>query len=138
MFGWVFDRHKLRDAAGATRVTGKAVLWISGVAGLVVFAVVRGFTGYGTNVPAPRRRAPSWQQWLVVSQYPPSLTFAALELRLLFSCLATLRVLEPRIGVRQNGVFYMFGQASMFFYLVHRLALEIPATYFGCAARARS
>jgi hypothetical protein len=28
-------------------------------------------------------------------------------------------------------VFYVFGQTAMFFYLVHRLAFETPATYFG-------
>jgi hypothetical protein len=38
---------------------------------------------------------------------------------------------EERIGVRENGVFYVFGQTAMFFYLVHRLVFEIPATYFG-------
>ena len=39
--------------------------------------------------------------------------------------------LEPKIGVRPNGPFLVFGQTAMFFYLVHRLAFEIPATYFG-------
>jgi hypothetical protein len=39
--------------------------------------------------------------------------------------------IEPSIGVRPNGVFLVFGQTSMFFYLVHRLAFEVPATYFG-------
>jgi hypothetical protein len=39
--------------------------------------------------------------------------------------------IEPRIGVRPNGVLLVFGQTSMFFYLAHRLAFEIPATYFG-------
>ena len=42
-----------------------------------------------------------------------------------------LRTIELRIGVRENGVFYVFGRTAMFFYLVHRLALETPATYFG-------
>jgi len=73
----------------------------------------------------------SWQQWLHVSKYPPSLTYAALELGLLFLCLAFLRTIEPRIGVRENGPFFVFGQTAMFFYLVHRLAFEIPATRFG-------
>jgi len=45
--------------------------------------------------------------------------------------LAILRTIEPRIGVRPNGVFLVFGQTAMFYYLVHRLMLEIPATYFG-------
>ena len=45
--------------------------------------------------------------------------------------LATLMVFEERIGFRKNGLLLVFGQTAMFFYLVHRLALEIPATYFG-------
>lgn len=32
---------------------------------------------------------------------------------------------------RENGVFYVFGQTAMFYYLVRRLAFEIPATHFG-------
>ena len=72
-----------------------------------------------------------WQQWLHVSKYPPSLTFYALELGLLFVCLWFLATIEPRIGVRPNGPFLVFGQTAMFFYLVHRLVLEVPATYFG-------
>jgi hypothetical protein len=31
----------------------------------------------------------------------------------------------------ENGPFLVFGQTARFFYLVHRLAFEIPATYFG-------
>jgi hypothetical protein len=73
----------------------------------------------------------SWQQWLHVSKYPPSLTYAALELGILFLALALLRTIEPRIGVRENGVFLVFGQTAMFFYLAHRLAFEVPATWFG-------
>jgi hypothetical protein len=66
-----------------------------------------------------------------VSKYPPSLSYAALELGLLSLCLAGLARIEPLIGVRENGVFLVFGQTAMFFYLVHRLAFEVPATYFG-------
>ena len=39
--------------------------------------------------------------------------------------------IEPVIGVRPNAVLLVFGQTAMFFYLVHRLVLEVPATYFG-------
>jgi len=39
--------------------------------------------------------------------------------------------IEPLIGVRPNGPLLVYGQTAMFFYLAHRLALEIPATYFG-------
>jgi len=129
ILGWVFGRHLIRYAAGQSKVSGKKVLWISGAVGLVIFAVVRGIDGYGNMFL--HRADNSWQQWLHVSKYPPSLTYYSLELGILFLCLALLRTIETRIGVRQNGVFYVFGQTAMFFYLVHRLAFEIPATYFG-------
>jgi len=127
--GWVFGRHLIRYSAGLSNVSGKMVLWICGVGGLLVFAVVRGVDGYG-NMFLPRVDH-SWQQWLHVSKYPPALTYYSLELGILFLCLAFLRTIEPRIGVRENGIFYVFGQTALFYYLVHRLAFEIPATYFG-------
>jgi uncharacterized membrane protein len=127
--GWVFGRHLIRHAAGLSPVSGKKVLWWSGAAALAIFVVVRGVNGYG-NMFLPRMDD-SWQQWLHVSKYPPSLTFAALELGILFLCLALLRHIEPKIGIRENGPFFVFGQTAMFFYLVHRLAFEIPAEYFG-------
>jgi len=127
--GWVFGRHLIRYSAGLSKVSGKNVLWIGGVASLALFAVVRGIDRYG-NMFLPRADN-SWQQWLHVSKYPPALTYYSLELGILFLCLAFLRTIEPRIGVRENGPFYVFGQTAMFYYLVHRLAFEIPATYFG-------
>jgi uncharacterized membrane protein len=129
VLGWVFGRHLVRVGAGSTRVSGKTILWISGVASLAIFLVVRWHAGYG-DMFLPRTDD-SWQQWLHVSKYPPSLTYCALELGILFLCLALLRTIEERIGVRENGVFLVFGQTAMFFYLVHRLAFEIPATRFG-------
>jgi len=129
ILGWVFGRHLIRFAAGQSKVSGRNVLWICGVLGLVIFAIFRGVGKYGDMFL--HRSDNSWEQWLHVSKYPPSLTYYALELGILFLCLAFLRTLELRIGVRENGVLYVFGQTAMFFYLVHRLAFEIPATYFG-------
>jgi uncharacterized membrane protein len=129
ILGWVFGRHLIRFAAGKSTISGRNVLLICGVVSLLVFAVVRGIGRYGDMFL--HRSDNSWQQWLHVSKYPPSLTYYALELGILFLCLALLRTLELRIGVRENGVFYVFGQTAMFFYLVHRLAFEVPATYFG-------
>lgn len=129
VLGWVFGRHLLRVGAGTTRVSGRRILWVSGALGLGVFAVVRWNAGYGDMFL--HRADHSWQQWLHSSKYPPSLTYCALELGILYLCLALLRNLELRIGVRQNGIFLVFGQTALFFYLVHRLVLEIPATYFG-------
>jgi uncharacterized membrane protein len=129
VLGWVFGRHLVRVGAGTSRISGKTVLWVCGVACLLIFAVVRGIGGYGDMFL--HRADDSWLQWLHVSKYPPSLTYTTLELGLLFLCLALLRTIELRIGVRENGVFLVFGQTAMFFYLVHRLVLEVPATYFG-------
>ena len=129
MLGWVFGRHLVRVGAGTTKVSGRTVLWVSGAACLIVFVIVRGMAGYGDMFL--HRADDSWQQWLHVSKYPPSLTYSTLELGLLFLCLAILRGIELRIGVRENGVLLVFGQTAMFFYLVHRLVMEVPATYFG-------
>jgi uncharacterized membrane protein len=127
--GWVFGRHMTRFAAGASRISPAAVLLVAGVIGLAVFAVVRGLQGYGDMFL--HRADNSWQQWLHVSKYPPSLTYSTLELGLLCLSLAALMAIEPIIGVRNNGALLVFGQTAMFFYIVHRLVLEIPATYFG-------
>jgi uncharacterized membrane protein len=129
VLGWVFGRHIVRFAAGKSRVAPATPLWIGGVGGLIVFAVVRAARGYGDMFL--HRADNSWQQWLHVSKYPPSLSYAGLELGILCLALATLMVFEERIGFRRYGPLLVFGQTAMFFYLVHRLMMEIPATYFG-------
>jgi uncharacterized membrane protein len=127
--GWVFGRYATGFNVHKRGLSPKAIMLIAGVAGLVLFAVVRYRAGYGDMFL--HRADNSWQQWLHVSKYPPSLTYYGLELGILSLALVFLRTIEPRIGVRQNGPFYVFGQTAMFFYLAHRLVLEIPATYFG-------
>jgi uncharacterized membrane protein len=129
MLGWVFGRHILNFNTGKTGVSPQKVLWITGILALVIFVVVRAYGGYGDMFL--HRADNSWQQWLHVSKYPPSLTYYALELGLLALCLALMMKIEPLIGVRPNGPLLVYGQTAMFFYLVHRLVLEIPATYFG-------
>jgi uncharacterized membrane protein len=129
MLGWVFGRHMVRFDLGKVRISPRAVLLAAGIAALAVFFVVRASQGYG-DMFLPRT-SETWQQWLHVSKYPPSLAYTALELGLLALCLAFLMTIEPIIGVRRNGPFLVFGQTAMFFYLVHRLVMEIPATYFG-------
>jgi uncharacterized membrane protein len=128
VLGWVFGRHLIRFAAGLSRISGKKMLWITGTAGLFIFVVVRGINGYGNMFLY--RADNSWQQWLHISKYPPSITYYSLELGILFLGLALLRTIEVRIGVRENGVLYVFGQTAMFFYLFHRLVFEVLATYF--------
>ena len=129
ILGWIFGRHLIHFAAGKSKTSGMKVLWISGPASLLVFFLVRWNAGYGDMFL--HRSDGSWQQWLHVSKYPPSLTYCSLELGILFLCLALARTLEMRIGVRENGVLYVFGQTALFYYLVHRLTFETAATYFG-------
>ena len=129
VLGWVFGRHLLQWDTGRTRLSPIKLLTLAGTVALIVFVVVRAQQGYGDMFL--HRADDSWQQWLHVSKYPPSLTYYALELGILWLCLAFLMRIEPLIGVRKNGPFLVFGQTAMFFYLVHRLVLEVPATYFG-------
>jgi uncharacterized membrane protein len=129
MLGWVFGRYATNFNVHKRGLSPKAIMVIGGVTGLVVFAVVRYYAGYGDMFL--HRSDNSWQQWLHVSKYPPSLAYLGLELGILALALSFLRTIEPRIGVRQNGPLFVFGQTAMFFYLAHRLALEVPATYFG-------
>jgi uncharacterized membrane protein len=129
ILGWVTGRYFLLYQAGKRTVRTRTILLAVGLVSLAVFFVVRGAQGYG-DMFLPRMDN-SWQQWLHVSKYPPSLTFYSLELGLLFVSLWVLASIEPKIGVRPNGPFLVFGQTAMFFYLVHRLVLEVPATYFG-------
>jgi uncharacterized membrane protein len=129
ILGWVFGRHMLRWDAGTARISPIKLLTIAGAVALIVFVVVRAQQGYGDMFL--HRTDNSWQQWLHVSKYPPSLTYTALELGILWLCLALLMRIEPLVGVRKNGVLLVFGQTAMFFYIVHRLVLEVPATYFG-------
>jgi uncharacterized membrane protein len=127
--GWVFGRYANEFNVHKRGLSPKAIMTIAGVAGLVLFLVVRYLAGYGDMFL--HRRDNSWQQWLHVSKYPPSLTYYGLELGILCLVLVFLRTIEPRIKVRPNGPLFVFGQTAMFFYIVHRLVLEIPATYFG-------
>ena len=129
VLGWVFGRYVNEYSAGRRTLSPRAILLIAGIAALVVFALVRANAGYG-DMFLPRT-SDDWQQWLHVSKYPPSLTYATLELGLMCLFLVGLATLERVLGVRENGPFLVFGQTAMFFYLAHRLILEIPATYFG-------
>jgi len=130
VLGWVFGRHMVQFDLGKARVAPATVLLVAGIVLLAVFVALRlSPAGYG-DMFLPRTSS-IWQQWLHVSKYPPSLTYYTLELGLLALGLWVMMKLEPIIGVRQNGPLLVFGQTAMFFYLAHRLVLEVPATYFG-------
>ena len=127
--GWVFGRHMSEHASGKARLAPGKVMLFAGLAALALFLVLRGFNGYG-NMFLPRADN-SWQQWLHVSKYPPSLSYTSLELGLMYLALFVMMKLEPIIGVRENGPLLVFGQTAMFFYLIHRFVFDVPANYFG-------
>jgi uncharacterized membrane protein len=130
--GWALGRQLLdwgRDAPRrATRLLGRL-----GVGLLVVYAVVRGLNGYGNMMLL--RDDLSLVHWLHVSKYPPSLTFITLELGLGALVLAALfAVLDkaPTFG-RPLAV---FGQVSLFYYLLHIHLLELGGALTGLAHKA--
>ncbi|MFN8256760.1 MAG: heparan-alpha-glucosaminide N-acetyltransferase domain-containing protein [Bacteroidales bacterium] len=129
ILGWVLGRHIVQYNAGQTKVSPTRIFVVAGIISILVFLVVRYFNGYGNMFLY--RSDNLLRQWLHVSKYPPSLTYYGLELGLLAFSLALLIKIEAKIGVRPNGPILVFGQTAMFYYLLHRLVLEIPATYFG-------
>lgn len=122
MLGWALGRHL---AAGGR---AEPVLWVAGLAGLALFAVVRGLDGYG-NLFLYRDDG-SLVQWLHVSKYPPSLSFTALELGLMAIILAALFRLERRVP-SPPAWSLVLGQTALFFYFFHVHLLELAAHALG-------
>jgi uncharacterized membrane protein len=142
LVGWALG---MRIASGRTESPGSMIrgggaepglgmrardwLALAGVAA-VVFAVVRGLTGYG-NAALYRRDGAlnaAWIEWLHVSKYPPSLSYAALELAIAFALLgAVWHVARPRL----LAPLALFGQTALFFYLLHVHILKGVAVALG-------
>lgn len=127
ILGWVFGRYILDYGQGKTKFEPATLLFILGFSALTAFVAVRYLNGYG-NMQLYREGF-SWQQWVHVSKYPPSMSFIFLELGIMSVILAMMIKLEKIIGTRQNGVLLVFGQTSMMFYLVHRLFLTGTANF---------
>ncbi|HET7536684.1 MAG TPA: heparan-alpha-glucosaminide N-acetyltransferase domain-containing protein [Candidatus Didemnitutus sp.] len=129
MLGWAFGRYLNRFGSGKLSIPPARVMLVAGVASLVIFAVVRDLNGYGNMFLV--RGDDSAIRWLQVSKYPPSVSYASLELGLMCVFLWVMMTLEPIIGVRENGLFLVLGQTAMFYYLIHRLVFDSLATYAG-------
>jgi uncharacterized membrane protein len=96
-----------------------------GFLSLGVFAVVRGLNRYG-NMLLYRDDA-SVLQWLHVSKYPPSLSFAALELGIMFIVIAALCVVYRHVSANPWNPLFVYGQTSLFFYISHVHLLAVAA-----------
>ena len=119
LLGWGFGHVLLARGSEAAR----RLAFIAGVFALGLFALVRGLNAYG-NMTLYRDDG-SLVQWLNVSKYPPSLSFVSLELGLSLLALAALFWIAPRVKVRDNGPVLVFGQAALFFYVIHQVVLFI-------------
>ena len=90
---------------------------LAGFSCLAVFFVVRGFNQYGNMLLY--RYDNSIPQWLHVSKYPPSLSFAALELGLMFLILAFCFAVYRNREASSFNPLQVFGRTPLFFYILH-------------------
>ena len=113
ILGWVCGKVMLRrDSFNAVGIFSTA-----GAVSLIVFIIFRGFNTYGNM--ALYRYDHSVVQWLHVSKYPPSLTFAALELGLMFLILAILFGWYRNRKASAANPLQVFGRTALFFYVIH-------------------
>jgi uncharacterized membrane protein len=128
--GWAFGRYVLESREGRARLPVARLLAGAGAAALGLFALVRGLNGYGNMLLY--RDDGSLLQWLHVSKYPPSLSYAALELGLMALLLAGFWRLEERLGeVKGLEPLRTLGQTALFFYVLHVHLLEGAAAALG-------
>lgn len=141
LLGWALGRRLARgDVAGVRRLLVPA-----GIVALALFAVVRGVNGYG-NMRLLRDDG-SLVQWLHVSKYPPSLSYATLELGIMALALAAFFAVAPTTVPAGFDPLLVFGQTALVFYLLHVHVLAagaratglqhhagLAATYLGAAA----
>lgn len=112
--GWGFGQGLARRPEPAVLARR---LVASGVLLLALFAVVRGANGYGNMILF--REDGSLVQWLHVSKYPPSLSYASLELGLAALALSAFTWVAARVRAKENGLLLVLGQTPMLFYLLH-------------------
>ncbi len=120
-------------AADATRspMSTERLLAVTGMLALGLFVLFRAWNGYGNMLLL--REDFSLVQWLFVNKYPPSLTFALLELGLMAVILAGFfRYQRTMKGpARTWNPLLVFGQTAFFFYLIHMPVLMIAAFALG-------
>ncbi len=113
ILGWVCGRYAL----GRNTFNPIRLFTMAGVISLIVFLIVRGFNQYGNMLLY--RYDQSIPQWLHVSKYPPSLSFAALELGFMFLILAFLFAGYRNRSASPANPLQVFGRTPLFFYILH-------------------
>lgn len=117
----VSSSSNVEAPAGAQRssMPVERLLVIAGLLALGLFVLFRAWNGYGNMLLL--REDFSLVQWLYVSKYPPSLTFALLELGLMALMLSGLFRYQRNLKgpIRNRNPLLVFGQTAFFFYLIH-------------------
>ncbi len=126
ILGWLLGRYLLQRPIVAASIdvarsstSVERLLVITGMLALGLFVILRAWNGYGNMLLL--REDFSLVQWLYVNKYPPSLTFALLELGLMALILwGFFRYQRTMKGpVRAWNPLLVFGQTAFFFYLLH-------------------
>jgi uncharacterized membrane protein len=100
-----------------------------GLGSLIVFVAVRGINGYGNM--ALLRDSLAFVQWLHISKYPPSITFSAYAMGIMFLLLALFWTwYQKRPGSPANPLL-VFGRTPLFFYVIHVHLLAASAHLLG-------
>ena len=132
MLGWAFGVYLLglrERGLGAAHAARRCAL--AGLASLALFALLRGLDAYGNL--GLLRDGPELVQWLHASKYPPSASFAALELGLMALLLAGLMRYEATSpgDPQPLNPFFVLGKTALFFYVLHFPLLGIAAAATG-------
>ncbi|MDH3829516.1 MAG: heparan-alpha-glucosaminide N-acetyltransferase domain-containing protein, partial [Desulfobacterales bacterium] len=113
ILGWACGKHMLKN----NTFNPVRCFTIAGTLSLLAFFIVRGFNQYGNMLLYRYENSPL--QWLHVSKYPPSLTFSALELGLMFLILAFLFAWYRNRNASAANPLQVFGRTPLFFYIIH-------------------
>ena len=100
-----------------------------GIILLAFFLIIRGLNGYGNMLLY--RGDMSLLQWLHVSKYPPSLSFALMTLSMMCLGLALLYRIYSTADAFGADPLLVFGRTPLFFYLLHVHLLSGGAAVLG-------
>lgn len=120
LLGYVAGPIYARAVQSATRTR---ILIGLGVSSLLLLLVLRGFNIYGETLPWTQGESAllTVMSWMNFTKYPPSLDFLLLTLGLAFLLLAVFE----NVSNWFTRVLVTYGEAPMFFYLVHLYTLML-------------